>query len=161
MNDAVLPRERSGSPLPWVFLGGLVAGVLDITYAFVILGFRGRSPAWVLQSVASGLLGAAAFQGGAGTALLGTLCHFFIACTASFAYYTVSRWATPLVRYAVVCGLLYGVVVHTIMNFVVMPLSAIGRSPAFTATTYARDVFFHMVLIGLPIGLATARASRA
>jgi hypothetical protein len=44
--------------------GGLPAGGLDITAAFVIYGLRGASPVRILQSIASGLLGAAAFQGG-------------------------------------------------------------------------------------------------
>jgi hypothetical protein len=37
-----------------IFWRGLIAGVLDITAAFVNSGLRGRSPVWVLQSVAGG-----------------------------------------------------------------------------------------------------------
>ena len=44
--------------------GGLLAGGLDITAAFVIYGVRGATPVRILQSIASGLLGVAAFQGG-------------------------------------------------------------------------------------------------
>ena len=38
-----------------ILIGGLIAGVLDITYAFVFSYLRsGRSPAFILKSVASG-----------------------------------------------------------------------------------------------------------
>ncbi len=41
----------------------------------------------ILQSIASGLLGASAFQGGPQTAALGALLHFFIALVAAAVYY--------------------------------------------------------------------------
>jgi hypothetical protein len=47
-----------------IFWGGLIVGVLDITAAFVNSGLRGRSPVWVLQSVAGGWLGVDTFKGG-------------------------------------------------------------------------------------------------
>ena len=60
---AALPRESSGAARA-ILWGGLLAGVGDITFAFVV--WRGIGPVRVLQSVASGLLGAAAREGGAG-----------------------------------------------------------------------------------------------
>jgi hypothetical protein len=42
------PRRFTGA-----LVGGLLAGVLDITYAYAFAGFHGRSPLRVLQSVAS------------------------------------------------------------------------------------------------------------
>ncbi len=64
--------------------GGVLAGALDITYAIVFNYVRsGVPPVRILQSVASGLLGRAAYSGGAGTAGLGLALHFFIALTAA------------------------------------------------------------------------------
>ena len=47
-----------------VLVGGSIAATLDILYAFIVFGQAGRSPLWVLQLVASGLLGAEAFESG-------------------------------------------------------------------------------------------------
>jgi len=50
--------QRSGRrPLRTIVIAGLVAGALDITYAFIIWGLRGVSPIRIGQSIASGLLG--------------------------------------------------------------------------------------------------------
>ena len=54
----------SSGALPAIFWGGLACGILDITQAFVAWGLRGAKPIRILQSVASGLLGAKAYVGG-------------------------------------------------------------------------------------------------
>jgi hypothetical protein len=109
---AALPREssRAARAILW---GGLLAGVGDITFAFVV--WRGIGPVRVLQSVASGLLGAAAREGGLATAALGAVLHFTIAFIWATVFWLASRRLTVLVRHPVVCGLLYGVVVYALM----------------------------------------------
>lgn len=139
-----------------IALGGLIAGTLDILAAFAMSWPR-VMPSRVLQSIASGLLGRAAYQGGARTAALGLLLHFVIATGAAAVYYVASRRWTVLRRRPVACGLTYGVVVYLVMNLVVVPLSQIGfRMPAWHSA--ALLIVIHMVCVGLPIALATARA---
>jgi uncharacterized membrane protein YagU involved in acid resistance len=74
-----------------ILWAGLIAGVLDITAAFVNHGLRGRSPVWVLQSVAGGWLGVDTFKGGLKTALLGLVTHFFNATVVAAVYYAASE----------------------------------------------------------------------
>jgi hypothetical protein len=62
-----------------ISLAGVIAGILDISAAFIMFGLRGVPPAKILQGIASGLLGKQAFAGGTGTALLGAMLHFLIA----------------------------------------------------------------------------------
>lgn len=144
-----------------IFWGGLIAGILDITYAFVASWLRGgRGPVSVLQSVASGLLGANAFEGGYGTAALGAALHFLIAFTAAAVYYAASRQLKFLVQQALVCGLLYGIAVYLFMNFVVLPLSAIPFKVSYPLRTLIPALLGHMLLVGLPISLAVRRYSR-
>ena len=60
-----------------IFRAGLIAGALDITAAFLTAWFRARvTPGRVLQFVASGLLGAASFNAGTKTMVLGLALHF-------------------------------------------------------------------------------------
>ena len=139
-----------------ILVGGLLAGALDITAAFVVYGLRGATPLRILQSVASGLLGADAFKGGLRTAALGALLHFLIALVAAAAYYAASRKLGVLVQRAVVSGLLYGIAVYVFMNFVVLPLSAVAKRP-FVLELALVILAVHMVCVGLPIALAVRR----
>ncbi|HKQ16335.1 MAG TPA: hypothetical protein VJT80_23150 [Steroidobacteraceae bacterium] len=149
-------------PLKTIVFAGLVAGALDITYAFIIWGLRGVSPIRIGQSVASGLLGReAAVGGGTATGLFGLLLHFTMAIIIAAIYYTAARNIRLLVDRAVPCGIAFGLVAYGVMNYVVMPLSAIGvvgdGGPAYIRIT---GILVHMFLIGLPIALFTRRDLR-
>lgn len=147
------------SPGKAILVGGLVAGALDITYAFVLWGLRAAvPPVRILQSVASGLLGKSAYEGGAATALLGALLHFGIAFAIAAVYVGASRFWPALARRATRFGPLYGIGVYLVMNYIVIPLSAFprsGRSPA--PVVWITGVLVHMFLIGLPIALTARR----
>jgi hypothetical protein len=146
-------KSKALSAIGW---GGLIAGILDITTAFI----RWRPPVRLLQGIASGLLGPRAFQGGLGTAALGLALHFFIAFSAAAIYYGVSCKLAFLRQRAVVWGLFYGTAVYMFMTCVVVPLSAVRRSHApFSATGLALSLLTHMFCVGLPIALAVRRYS--
>ncbi len=152
--------SNSANALLAIFWGGLACGVLDITQAIVAWHFQaGVKPIRVWQSVASGLLGPKAFQGGIKTAIVGGVLHFFIAFTAAAVYYTASRWLAFMTGHAILSGLLYGEAVFLFMYFVVVPLSAAAKSH-FTMATLITGPIGHMFLVGLPIALAVRRFSR-
>jgi uncharacterized membrane protein YagU involved in acid resistance len=144
-----------------IFWGGILCGVFDITQA--IIAFRlqaGLKPAQVLQSVASGLLGKAAYQGGAKTAVLGCFLHFLIAFIWAAFYYIASRYLPVLLERPIVCGLLFGEFVWVVMTFIVLPLSAMHRwPPVWNAASIITGPIGHTVLVGLPIALAVKRYS--
>ena len=151
---AELPTDkpRAARAIVW---GGLLAGVGDIAFAFVVSGLRGVGPVRVLQSVAGGLLGRAAAEGGLATAALGAVLHFFIAFVWAAVYWLASRRLDVLARRPVVCGLLYGAAVYFFMYFVVLPLSAIYFPLNHTLSSILLNSAGHMLLVGLPIALAT------
>lgn len=139
--------------------GTLVVGILDLADALVFFGLRGARPIRILQSIASGLLGRAAFSGGLGTAVLGAALHFFIAFMVVATFFVASRYVSILRHSLVGSGLIYGVAVYLVMNFVVLPLSAAGRG-SFTWPVVANGLIIHMLGVGLPSSLF-ARAGRA
>jgi uncharacterized membrane protein YagU involved in acid resistance len=152
--------SNSSSAFLAIFWGGLACGVLDITQAMIAFHLQaGATPMRVLQSVASGLLGKSSFQGGTKTAILGAFLHFFIAFSWAAIYYIASRRLTFLVQSPVIAGLLYGEFVWLVMNFVVLPLSAIHRWPVWNAASIITGPIGHTVLVGLPIALAVRRFS--
>jgi len=159
--SSTLSTDRP-SGLRAILWGGLIAGACDITYAFIFYYLRsGTTPVRILQSVASGALGANSFNGGFATATLGLFFHFLIAYIWATLYYLASRKLHVLVRVPYVCGVLYGALVYALMNYVVVPLSAAPFKGATPSTaTLVKGLLIHMLGIGLPIALATRRYSK-
>ena len=144
-----------------IFWGGLIAGTLDITGACVAAWLRSSvPPVRVFQSIASGLLGPAAYAGGAKTAALGLALHFFIATIWTVVFYFASRKLRYLIEQPVVWGLVYGVVVYAFMNFVVLPLSRFPQARTSTLSSRLIGLLIIMFCIGLPIALIVRRFSR-
>jgi len=145
-----------------IVTAGLVAGALDITYAFIIWGLRGVTPLRIGRSVAAGLVGVdAARAGGVGLGLFGLVLHFIMATLIAAIFYVAARNFRLLVDKAVPFGIAYGLAAYGVMNYVVMPLSAIHSTgdsgPAYIRIT---GVLVHMFLIGLPIAVITRRGLR-
>jgi hypothetical protein len=141
--------------------GTLIVGVLDILDAFIFFGLRGARPVGILQSIASGVLGRAAYQGGMRTALIGLLLHFVIACGVVASYLVATRLLPTLNRHPWVYGVFYGLAVYAVMNLVVIPMSAavLGSGPT-PAAVRANGLLIHMFGVGLPAALIAARAGR-
>ena len=146
-------KSHAGRAILW---GGLIAGACDITYAIVSNMQRGGAWDRTLQSVASGWMGRAAFQGGMPTAALGLLSHFLIAFIWATLFYVASRKLKPIAQYPWLSGPLYGALVYMLMNKVVVPLSA----APFDLSLRTTGLLVHMFLVGLPIALAVRWQSR-
>jgi len=143
----------------WLATGALLAGTLDISYAIVFYSLRNHAPASrILQSVATGLLGRASFQGGAATAALGLCLHFLIATLITLVFYFAAQRIGFLTRHTVVSGILYGIGVYLVMNYVVIPLSAIHRFLPFDPVVAITGILVHMFFIGIPIAWSVRKA---
>ena len=141
-----------------VVLAGVVGATVDIAYAILFFGWKGVPAERILQSVASGLLGAPAFQGGWPVAALGLALHYAIVVVAAALFRAVARrWAWPR-QEPITAGLVYGVLIYGFMNFVVLPLSAYPFPMTYPLLRTATGLLVHMVGVGLPISLITRRA---
>lgn len=147
--------------------GGLICGVLDINGAFASAYFTaGMVPVRVLQAVASGVLGADAFKGGAGVAALGLGLHFGVAFAWTVLFYLLSRRIRFLGEHAVISGLVYGAFVYFAMTYGVLTLLAQvrglyipGTKPHVPRLAWPQ-FFIHLTCVGLAISLAVRRWSR-
>lgn len=157
-SEQAIPVPGEIRALHVILQAGLTCGVLDITAALVIYGLFGLPPMRLLQGIASGLLGKAAFAGGAATAALGLLCHFFIALSAAAVYFVASRKIGFLVQMPVISGVLYGIAVYFFMNRVVLPLSAVRQAP-FSLKMMLIGMIIHIFCVGLPISMTVRRYS--
>ena len=135
-------------------VGGLIAGTVDLLQACILFGWD------IPLAIAAGLLGRQAFNGGAGTYILGVFLHFFIALSAATVYYAASRKLVFLREHPLVCGLFFGGAVEQVMNLVVLPLSALHARGPYTLHDLILGLVVHMVVIGLPISFSVRRFAR-
>lgn len=150
--------SRPYRPLLACVLAGLAAGSLDLLYVFLFHGLRGVSPVRILQYIASGLQGSAAFEGGAASAALGAAAHYFILIVAAGLYLAASRRLHWLVRSAAAAGVAYGIAIWLVMNFVVVPLSAVKvGSPALLSQI--TNLLMHLFVIGPVLALVLRRVA--
>ena len=147
--------------LKTIFIGGFVAGTLDLIAACFRAWLRaGTTPRRVTQFIASGALGPAAFTGGNRTVVLGVAFHFLIATIATAVFYIASRKLQSLIEWPILMGLLYGIAVYLFMNFVVLPRSFVRSAAANPVSVRITGVLIIMFCVGLPIALVVRRYSK-
>ena len=142
--------------------GTLIVGILDILDAFIFFGLRGvktdqascrasRQASWAVPRIR-----AARRQRALGLAL-----HFVIAFGVVAVYLVATRVAPALNRRRLIYGLLYGIVVYVVMNFVIVPMShaALGSGPT-PLVVRANGILIHMLGVGLPAALVAARVAQ-
>ena len=137
-----------------ILVGGFVAGLLDMTSAYITFG------RYMPLGIAGGLLGPAARHVAAGPYILGLLLHYVIALSAAAVYCMASRKLNFLREHFFVCGLFYGIAVFLMMNLVVLPLSAYHAMGPYTYRSLVQGILAHMFLIGLPISTSLRMLSR-
>ena len=143
-----------GGMLKATLVGGVAAGAIDISYAILASLPKGVSPDRILQSVATGLLGRDAYQGGAVTAVLGLSLHFAMTTIMALLFIVAARSFESIRNNLLVAGLAYGAAIFFAMRWVVVPLS---RFPGDLRSINPLEIAVHMIGVGLVIALAARR----
>ena len=151
------------SPIKWVLAGGLVAGALDITDAFIVFSLKGIKFLSITQAITAGLIGPSAFKGGIPTFLEGLALHFAMAVVMAPFFWFVVKAVPFLAKNVVLASLVYGLGLFFVMNYLVVPNSQFqhGKFPEFPPTLDLLTInalFCHIILVGLTIGLFTHKA---
>jgi hypothetical protein len=152
MTEDVLvgPARRVGAV--WAIgVGGFVGGTIDLLQACLLFGWD------IPLSIAGGLIGKRAFNGGVEFYVLGVVLHFIIALSAAAIYYAASRRLVFLKVNWLVCGLFFGAAVELVMRLVVLPLSALHARGPYELNDLILGLLVHMVVIGLPIAFSVRR----
>jgi hypothetical protein len=140
-----------------ILLGGFFAGLADWIYPTVRTVMSGGSWMRPWKGVAGGLLGQAGRDGGLGMVALGTSLHFFICIVAAAVLYLVVSRLKFLPRNWLLLAVIHGIAVLLTMNYIILPLSAIGRG-IYPLNQLHIHAFWHIVLVGLPTGFFVSRA---
>jgi hypothetical protein len=136
-----------------VAVGGSIAGALDILFAISFAAYGGRTPAWLLQTVATGLLGEDAYAGGWAAAALGLAGHFAMSFGWAALFVFAASRMPRLIEKPLMYGFLFGAIVF-------VTLSAFPYPVSFTSLGAGLDLVSHLFFFGLPIALAAAKNLR-
>ena len=154
IGNSVLGASGKRHALLAIFVGGGIAGTLDLLQACILFGWN------IPLVIAGGLLGPDAFHGGVGTYVLGVILHFFIAFSAAAVYYGASRKLRFMTEHWIVCGLFFGGAVQEVMNLIVLPLSALHAKGPYELRDLIIGLLVHMVVVGLPISFSVRRFAK-
>jgi uncharacterized membrane protein YagU involved in acid resistance len=132
---------------------------LDIAAAFLLALSNGRDPIRVLEFIASGVFGLAAFSEGWYYPTLGVLFHYVISMIWSVAFFLVFEKIRSIRKKRILMGILMGCFVWVVMNQVVLPLSNTPPIP-FNLKSAITGAAVLIGAIGLPISFLAARFFR-
>jgi uncharacterized membrane protein YagU involved in acid resistance len=135
-----------------------VAGTLDIVFAMILTVLFGREIGNMLRYVGSGPLPEATEMGASG-AILGLLVHFALMAIMAAVYVLAARRIRALVEKPILWGVLYGLATYVAMNWLVVPMRFDTPLPP-SPLSMAAQLFAHVVLVGIPIALITARLTQ-
>ena len=141
-----------------VILGGLLAGIGDITFALLFAAANGTPPMRLLQVVASGLFGKAAFSGGWPMAAAGLGLHFLMSFAWAAFFIGIAAMSSRLVAHLLAASAAFGAFVFLVMRLVVLPLSAFPFPVTFKPVATVLDLLSHVFLFALPIVWFAQRA---
>jgi uncharacterized membrane protein YagU involved in acid resistance len=115
----------------------------------------GREIGNMLRFVASGPVPQARDWGPAGAAL-GLAVHFMLMAIMATVFVLAARRFPDLLRSPLKWGVIYGLVTYVAMNWIVVPLRFDAPLPP-KPMAIATQLFAHIVLVGIPFALITAR----
>lgn len=151
-------REKiHGSNTAGIMKLGVLVGTLDILAALVdYYVATHKNPIVIFKFIASGLLGQVAFAGGTGIILLGILLHYCIAIFFTGLFFILYSKLPIMAANRLVSGLLYGIIIGLVMNFIVVPLSFTPKMP-YTVFKVLKAILILVGMIGLPLSFLIKR----
>lgn len=139
-----------------LLLATAIAGTLDMGMAAIETIRAGKPIGAMLRGVASGPFPAAA-DWGRGGAVLGLLTHYAIMAVMA-AIFLIARDRIAIVRrHTILAALAYGVILWLVMYGLVLPLRFGMPFPSPQPMAIAKQLFAHVLLVGLTFGLVARR----
>lgn len=135
----------------------LIAGTFDILLVFLESYLLNNiKPEIVLKFITSGLIGVKAFEPNKLLVMLGLMIHYAITAIVAIIYIKPNTFNQFKINNKYLSGILYGLCVWLIMNFIVIPLS---NTPTLNRSIFeiAISIIIQIVAVGLPIALGYAK----
>jgi len=148
---------QNGKLATTVLITGLIAGTLDILAAIFLLA--GGEATRVFRFIASGAFGKAGFEGGGEMVAWGAFFHYLIAFSWTVIYFLICPRNSFFRRSKWLSAIVYGTVVWTVMNLLVVPSSQIGFR-GVNLWNWIENWLILIVCIALPITISAHRFYR-
>ena len=145
-------ERRSKSKFVTVLQTCLLTGTLD-ALAALLISYK-IPPAVIFKFIASGWFGRQAMSGGTSMILWGLVFHYLIA-----AFFTATLfWLYPrivnVLKNKYMIGILYGLVIWIIMNYIVLPITNIPKSNShLELISLLKGIAALIICVGLPVAL--------
>lgn len=141
-----------------ILLITLIAGTLDLLSAFTHIYIKtGHIANRMFHYIAGGVLGLErSMQGGVGVVLLGIFIHYLIAFLFTLFFFLIYPKVPVLRKNRYVSGIVYGLFVFVMMNYVVLPLTALPYQPPHFPDAFVGVVMLPLI-VGLPIAIGAYR----
>lgn len=129
----------------------LLVGLLDILAAFLSFYLStGKSPLIVLKFISSAVMGTDAYNGGAGSILLGIVLHFVVAFLFTLIFFLLYKPLRVYKYNTYLIAIVYGSFIWLVMNRLVLPMTYV-KQPSFQFWEAAKAGLILIVMIGLPL----------
>jgi len=142
-------------------IAGIAAAVIEMIFVLPIQASLHHSPMIVFQSIASGVSGTAAYRGCMGSALAGVGWHVLISLVSAACYVAAATRLPFLYARPLIGGVLCGVIAYAVMNWIVIPLSALGYAPTTDPWMMLLSFSIHLFGFGIPIAYVARWQMRA
>jgi len=137
-------------------LATAIAGTLDMGMAAIETVRAGKPIGGMLRGVASGPFPSAT-DWGRGGAVLGLLTHYAIMAVMAAIFLIARDRIAVIRRHTIVAALVYGVILWLVMYGLVLPLRFGMPFPSPQPMAIAKQLFAHVLLVGLTFGLVARR----
>jgi hypothetical protein len=139
---------------------GLLVGTLDILAAFTQYYLtKGKNPLVILNYVASGYFGPAAFTTGNSMLLTGLLFHYFIAMSFAVFFFLIYPGIRIFHKSILLTASLYGLFMWAITNLLIVPFSKINKFPSSITNSIIAALIL-IVFIGIPLSMIAAKKAK-
>lgn len=150
-SPGVRPAIKPIDAILVTLFAAIAAGSIDLVYA-ASFAREGVTMTGVMRAIASGVLGAEAFKGGASVALLGAVLHYGILWVAGAVFVLAGRVWPIVFQRPLLSGTVFGIGVFLVMKIVVK----LSRAPFDVSSDpeqIIRNLLVHILAVGIPMAL--------
>jgi hypothetical protein len=143
-----------------ILITALIAAVLDLAGAVInyMISSGGKFPKKILEYIAGGVYGGSALDGSLRMNIMGGFLHYTIALIWTIVFFIFYPKIKFFHRSIWVNAVVYGLIIWSVMNLIVLPFSA-WKAPIvpFKLETAVRAAIILMICVALPIAMSARR----
>ena|SRR3569833_63712 len=149
-----MEKQKRKRLLRWLLFTGFITGSIDALMAIVTNSKI--PPEIIFKYIASGVFGKLAFTPGSEMVIYGVLFHYWIAFAWSVLFFILYRQLIHLLKFRILLVLITGLVIWTVMNLAVVPLSQANAAPMHFIGAI-KNMAILIFAFGLPVTLIADR----